>query len=420
MRMNHCLNDYRLLLKNKEYLPLIIGGMGVNISTDKMALAAANKGAIGHISDAIVYQICDSMFGTSFLKNRQARYIQQKATYPKDFAQFDLEKLYIAQKQYIQNAMDQKQQDKGGIFVNIMEKLTMNNPSRTLKTRLNAALDAGVDGISLSAGLHLYSLSYIAENPRFRDVALCLVISSARALRAFLKSAKKFDRLPDCIVVEGPLAGGHLGFHIDKWKEATLQNTVIETLDFLKKEGLSIPVAAAGGIFTGTDAVNMINQGVQAIQVATRFTVSEESGLPSKVKQVYFQAHEEDVLVNLQSPTGYPMRMLASSPCIETNMVPNCERYGYLLDRDGYCSYLDTYTEKKKASPDQKICITDKTCLCTYMTNFQVWTCGHSVYRLKETSNLLPNGEYQELPTSHIIDDYLFSTNGEIRKPSLP
>ena len=132
---------------------------------------------------------------------------------------FDLGRLAEATHMHVGRTMEAKRGD-GMIFVNCMEKLTMNAPRETLRVRLRAALDAGIDGITLSAGLHLGSFALIADHPRFRDAKLGIIVSSLRALQLFLRKNARLDRLPDYIVVEGPLAGGHLGFGTDDWAQA--------------------------------------------------------------------------------------------------------------------------------------------------------------------------------------------------------
>ena len=155
------------------------------------------------------------------------------------------------------------------------------------------------------------------------------------------------------------------------------------------------------------------------MQVATRFTVTQECGLPEDVKQLYFGAHEEDVIVNTISPTGYPMRMLKSSPAIGSGIRPNCESYGYLLDGNGSCAYVNAFNRELQAHPDGKnIVVMDKTCLCTHMRNFKVWTCGHYVYRLKDTSRRKADGSYQLLSAEHVFKDYQFSVDHQIALPA--
>ena len=180
----------------------------------------------------------------------------------------------------------------GMIFVNCMEKLTMNAPKETLRVRLATALDAGVDGITLAAGLHLGSFALIEDHPRFRDAKLGIIVSSLRALQLFLRKSARTNRLPDYVVVEGPLAGGHLGFGMD-WAQYDLATIVAEIHAWLVAEKLDIPLIPAGGIFTGSDAVSFLENGAAAVQVATRFTVTAECGLPEKVQQEYFRASKK-------------------------------------------------------------------------------------------------------------------------------
>ena len=409
------LDDHRLIIGKSEYKPIIIGGMGADISTHEMALEAARLGGIGHLSDALSGPTSDRHFNTNFTKQRLSEFKTLSDEKNKIKEQFDLGAVKEATKLLVRRSMDAKQ-GVGAIYINIMEKLTMNNPRETLKARLNASLDAGIDGISLSAGLHLSSFSFIADNPRFRDAKLGIIVSSKRALKLFLQKTSKLKRFPDFIVVEGPLAGGHLGFGIDNWFKFDLKTLTKEVIDFLKNEQLSIPVIPAGGIFTGTDSIDMINIGASGVQVANRFTVTEESGLPFDAKQEYFKAKEQDIVVNNISPTGYPMRMLKNSPCIGTGGEPNCESFGYLLDSKGDCSYIDAFYREKEKNAG-KISVMDKTCLCTQMKNYRTWTCGHSTYRLKETTNKMENGLYQLLTVEQVFNDYLYSTENKIALP---
>jgi len=208
-----------------------------------------------------------------------------------------------------------------------------------------------------------------------------------------------------------------LGFGMD-WAQYDLATIVAEIAQFLKAEQLDIPLIAAGGIFTGSDAVSFLENGASAIQVATRFTVANECGLPDKVKQEYFKASEEDIVVNTLSPTGYPMRMLRNTPAIGAGIRPNCEAYGYLLDGNGSCAYITAYNAQIVIHPDGKnISVPDKTCLCTHMRNYNCWTCGSMTYRLKDTTHKLADGRYQTLSAEHIFKDYQFSVDQQIALP---
>ena len=409
-------DDFRLKLGNKEYVPIMIGGMGVDISTAELALEAARLGGIGHISDALVTDVSDRRFDTTFVKDKTREFKHNILNADKSSIKFKLEDITNAQRRHIRGTMDAKTGN-GLIFVNCMEKLTMNSPRDTLQTRLNAALDGGIDGITLSAGLHLGSFGLMADHPRFREAQLGIIVSSVRALQLFLRKNAKLNRLPDYVIVEGPLAGGHLGFGMD-WAEYDLATIIREVLAYLKTESLDIPVIAAGGIFTGSDAVRFLEMGCGGVQVATRFTVAKECGLPDKVKQEYFKASEEDIVVNTQSPTGYPMRMLRNTPAIGSGIRPNCESYGWLLDGNGGRAPPDGLHPGLAAHPDGKnIVVLDKTCLCTHMRNYNCWTCGHLTYKLKDTTRKLPDGSYMQPSAEHIFKDYQFSVNNEIALP---
>ena len=409
-------DDFRLRLGKHELVPIMIGGMGVDISTADLALEAARLGGVGHISDAMINTVSDRRYETKHVKEKLALYKYNVLNEDKSPVKFDLGRLEEATRLHVEATMARKQ-GSGMVFINCMEKLTMNAPRETLKVRMSAALDAGIDGITLAAGLHLGSFGLIEDHPRFRDAKLGIIVSSVRALQLFLKKSARTNRLPDYIVVEGPLAGGHLGFGLD-WAQYDLATIVAEVMQYLRDENLDIPVIPAGGIFTGSDAAGFLENGAGAVQVATRFTVAEECGLPADVKQEYFKASEDDIEVNQISPTGYPMRMIKSSPGIGDGIRPNCEAYGYLLDANGKCAYIASYNREVAAHPEaRKVQVWDKTCLCTHMRNFDIWTCGQLTYRLKDTTNRLADGSYQVPSAEHIFKDYQFSTDQKVALP---
>jgi nitronate monooxygenase len=411
-----CVDDFRLQFGKQELVPIIIGGMGVDISTAELALEAARLGGIGHISDAMLPTVTDRRYETHFIKEKLKQYKYNIDNSDKSAVKFDLGHIAEATRLHVSKTMEAKR-GAGMIFINCMEKLTMNAPRETLRVRLRTALDAGVDGITLSAGLHLGSFALMEDHPRFRDARLGIIVSSLRALQLFLRKTAKFNRLPDFVVVEGPLAGGHLGFDLD-WAKYDLHTIMAEISQYLQAEKLNIPLIAAGGIFTGSDAVSFLENGAAAVQVATRFTAVHECGLPEKVMQEYIKATEDDIEVNTVSPTGYPMRMLKNSPAIGSGVRPGCESYGYLLDANGNCSYIEAYNREVAAHPKtKKVAVMDKTCLCTHMRNFNCWTCGHYTYRLKDATRRLPDGSYQILSAEHVFRDYQFSVDQKIALP---
>ena len=411
-------DDFRLQLGKHELVPIMIGGMGVDISTADLALEAARLGGVGHISDAMINTVADRRYDTKQVKEKLALYKYNVHNEDKSSVKFDLGRLVEATRLHVEATMRRKQ-GSGLILINCMEKLTMNAPKETLRARMSAALDSGIDGITLAAGLHLGSFALIEDHPRFRDAKLGIIVSSVRALQLFLKKSSRTNRFPDYIVVEGPLAGGHLGFGLD-WAKYDLATIVAEVIAYLKEAQLDIPVIPAGGIFTGSDAAAFLENGAAAVQVATRFTVTEECGLPADVKQEYFKADEDDIVVNEISPTGYPMRMIRSSPGIGDGIRPNCEAYGYLLDASGKCSYVTSYNREVAAHPEaRKVQVWDKTCLCTHMRNFDIWTCGQLTWRLKDTTRKEADGSYRVLSAEHVFRDYQFSTDNKVALPAV-
>ena len=161
------------------------GGMGVNISTAEMAQAVAARGGIGHVSDAMVPDLADRLFGTGFTRMKALACKALERTTGEAGFHFPVEKIREAAKLYLGRVMEGRTGE-GRIHVNIMEKLTMNASLETLRARLLGALDAGVDGISLSAGLHAGSFALMSGHPRFRDACLGVVVSSRRALNLFM------------------------------------------------------------------------------------------------------------------------------------------------------------------------------------------------------------------------------------------
>ena len=112
------------------------------------------------------------------------------------------------------------------------------------------------------------------------------------------------------------------------------------------------------------------------------------------------------------------MRMIKASPGIGDGIRPNCEAYGYLLDATGKCAYITAYNREIEAHPGAKrVSVMDKTCLCTHMRNFEIWTCGQLAWRLKDTSVRKADGSFQLLSAEHVFNDYQFSVDNQVRMP---
>ena len=181
----------------------------------------------------------------------------------------------------------------------------------------------------------------------------------------------------------------------------------------------AVLLLAAAGIAASTQASAGVLPPKTSFTVVTSFVdqpseIIDATGPWSDCTGVLDLSNE----VNQVSPTGYPMRMLKGSPGIGAGIRPNCEAYGYLLDAKGNCAYIDAYNREVALHPDaKKISVKDKTCLCTHMRNFDIWTCGQTTYRLKDTTRRLPDGSYQVLSAEHVFHDYQFSTDQKILLP---
>ena len=263
-------------------LPIIQGGMGVGISLSGLASAVANEGGVGVISCA----------GIGLIYRNTA----------KDY----MEACIIGLREEIRKA---KEKSSGIIGVNIMMALT--NFSDMVKTSIAEKADI----IFAGAGLPL-------DLPKYRTAdcttKLVPIVSSARAARIICEKWKTlYDYLPDLVVVEGPRAGGHLGFKTNQIEDENfsiqklIPEVVREVAIFEEKYNQEIPVIAAGGIYTGEDIYNIMQLGAKGVQIASRFVTTEECDADIKFKESYINAHDHDVEI-IQSPVGMPGRALKS------------------------------------------------------------------------------------------------------------
>jgi nitronate monooxygenase len=195
----------------------------------------------------------------------------------------------------------------GVLGVNIMSVLT--DFSEMVKT----SIDEGIDIIFSGAGLPLDLPSYLYKGVKTKLVP---IVSSGRAASIITQKWKQnYDYLPDAFVVEGPKAGGHLGFKANALEEAsnTLENLVKEVVkvaaDIKERFNKEVPVIAAGGIFNGKDILDIMKQGASAVQLGTRFVATEECDASEEFKQAYVDATEEDIQI-IKSPVGMPGRSI--------------------------------------------------------------------------------------------------------------
>jgi len=257
-------------------LPIIQGGMGIGVSGWRLASAVATAGGVGVISGA------------------QSGYKQ------KDFGKNTLEANMRAFRDEIRKA---KENTKGIIGVNIM--VAMRNYAQFVKV----AVDEKVDLIISGAGLPL-SLPELVEGSQTKIIP---IVSSLRAAELIMRRwKKKFAKEPDAIIVEGPEAGGHLGFKKEELEQGTTQDlfTIVKELcGYLDTNSMEIPVIAAGGIFHGEDIVKALEAGASGVQMATRFVATYECDASDAFKNAYVNAKEKDVVI-MQSPVGLPGRAL--------------------------------------------------------------------------------------------------------------
>jgi len=202
------------------------------------------------------------------------------------------------------------------------------------------------------------------------------------------------------------------------WAQYDLRTIVAEIHEYLKTAELDIPVIAAGGIFTGSDAAWFLEHGAAARAGSHAFhrgarvrpAGQGETGiLQGQRGRHRGQHHLADRLPDAHAQ-GQPRHRRRHTPELRGLRLP--------ARRTGNCAYIEAYNREVALHPKaKKISVKDKTCLCTHMRNFDIWTCGHYTYRLKDTTRKAADGSYQLLSAEHIFHDYQFSTDGKIALP---
>jgi nitronate monooxygenase len=264
-------------------VPIIQGGMGVGISLSGLASAVANEGGAGVISSA----------GLGLLY--------------KEFSSDFLEASIYGLKEEIRKT---REKTLGVIGVNVM--VAMTNFTDMIKT----AISERVDLITAGAGLPLDLPSFLNKDS---NTKLIPIVSSARAARIICeKWETNYNYLPDAVIVEGPKAGGHLGFKEDQIfdndyrLEKLVPEIVAELKIFEEKYNKKIPLIAAGGIYTGEDIHNILALGASGVQMGTRFVTTDECDASAAFKQAYIDALSTDIEI-IKSPVGMPGRAILSN-----------------------------------------------------------------------------------------------------------
>ncbi|HOC70521.1 MAG TPA: nitronate monooxygenase [Candidatus Hydrogenedentes bacterium] len=268
-------------------IPIVQGGMGVGISLSGLASAVAAEGGIGVIS-ATGIGMLEADFNTSFQEANKR-----------------------ALRREIQRA---RKLTDGIIGVNILVALS------DYYELLEVAVEEGVDLVFLGAGLPLHVPdSLLPHGNQQPDVKVVPIVSSARAARLIFQYWKKhYNHVPDAVVVEGPLAGGHLGFRKeqiidpDYTLEKILPGVIAELRPFEGEFGKNIPVIAAGGVYSGADIYRLLQSGAQGVQMATRFVATDECDASIEFKAAYVACKKEDLII-IDSPVGLPGRAIRNS-----------------------------------------------------------------------------------------------------------
>ncbi len=328
-------------------IPIIQGGMGVGVSRSGLAGAVAREGGIGIISTAQI-----GYDEPGFSKNQ-------------------LECNLNAIKKHIRLA---KEKAEGGVVgVNIMVA------TKQYERYVKAACEGGADVIISGAGLPIN----LPELVKGFKTKIAPIVSSIRAAAVILKLwDRKYSTTADFIVIEGPHAGGHLGFskeqldHMDEMDYDTEMKGIIQCKkEFEEKYKRNIPVVIAGGIFDKDDIRHALELGADGVQIATRFVVTEECDASQEYKNAYLEAKEEDIKIVI-SPVGMPGRAIIN---------PFLKRVG-----DGRIPVTKCFNCLEHCNPKETpYCIT-KALINAVEGNIKegLIFCGDNVHRLKEMTTV--------------------------------
>lgn len=342
-----------LTIKNKKlHFPIVQGGMGVGVSLYPLAQAVAREGGMGIVSSACLDRLV--------IKRTGKKVNAYEAAYEE---------------------VSQAKAAGGFAGINIMCAL-----ARDYDDSVRGALDAGADAIISGAGL---PLGLPAIQPA-KDTALIPIVSSARALELICKKWERLGARPDATVLEGPLAGGHLGFKMDQadLDENRLENLLPAVKDMAKKYG-DFPVIVAGGIYTNEDILRFIAMGANGVQMGTRFLATEESSATAAYKDAVVHASADDIVLahDPGSPCGLPFRVIKQSPMYVSAQKqlrkPKCDK-GYVLLKDAEGKFTKC---PAKESNEHHFCICNGLLSSAgYNTDVEepLYTVGTNASRVKE------------------------------------
>ena len=348
--------------------PIVQGGMGVGISWDRLAGNVSLEGGLGVVSSV----------GTGYYEDKQ---FSQKNIANKPHTETNF---------YCKDALVEiisKARDICGDKPLACNVLYASNDYGRIVTD---ACEAGIDMIITGAGLPTNMPEFTKNHP---DVALIPIVSSARALKLICKKWKRYGKLPDAIIVEGPLSGGHQGFSYDQCfeEEFQLENIVGPVIEEAKKWSDHMPIIAAGGVWDKNDIEKYLELGCSGVQMGTRFIGTYECDAHAEFKKIILDCKEEDIKL-LKSPVGLPARGVLTNlqdsiekgtapkvACI-SNCVAPCNR-GEEAKLVGYCiadALSDAYQGK-----------TETGLFFTGANGYRI----DQLYSVKELMDKLTNGE---------------------------
>ena len=260
-------------------IPIVQGGMGVRVSLSSLASAVANEGGIGTISSIGLGNLDDS-----------------KREYER-----------ISREALAREITKARSMTDGHIAINFMGVLS------NVDDLVTTAVREGIKMIVFGAGLPT-KLPALVQDP---SVNLVPIVSSSRVAEFILRTwNKRYQRTADGLILEGPLAGGHLGFSEEQLKHTedySLEKLLPEVLETIKpyedKYGKKIPIITGGGIYNGKDIARMLSLGASGVQMGTRFVCTEECDVSQQFKQAYLDAKQEDIVI-IKSPVGMPGRAI--------------------------------------------------------------------------------------------------------------
>ena len=302
--------------------PIIQGGMGVGISWDKLCGNVSKEGGLGVIS----------AIGTGYYENQ--KYVEKQV----DNRPFSEKEFYSAKalKVIFENA--RKICGDAPLACNVL--YAINDYGRVVQD----ACEAGADAIITGAGLPTNMPEFTKDYP---DVALIPIVSTARALKIIIKRWSRYGKVPDAVIVEGPLSGGHQGFNYEECfkEENQLENLIPSVVELANQ--YDIPVIAAGGIWDKNDIKKYLEMGCAGVQMGTRFIGTYECDADDNFKEILLNAKEDDIKL-MKSPVGYPARGVKTNlqfliekneapkvKCI-SNCVAPCQR-GVEAKKVGFC-----------------------------------------------------------------------------------